>query len=263
MATDIIKGKKLTERDLSLSTKASKKVRGRVDDIPEDESKVFMEAVYNVLGTKGLAEMKGLSYWFKHDMLERNYRLIIDELETTEKGREIVDKLLVNKKAYFTDVIVHGRKFYRPLTWEQKLIVLTEMYKIYNFKEEELDTIENKKYRDSDVFIKVLDEGKIDQWSVSVTGYCDTTINLLENKVNISDVLFWLQNDWSKLSGDFFIKKNSNTLSRNTNIFEAKHYHAFNSVFKQVFKRDLKSVKDLPETNVENIIAKMTAGLEE
>lgn len=262
MATDIVKGKKLTERDLSLATKSSKKVRGRVDDIPKEESAVFMEVVYDVLGTKGLAEIKGLSYWFKHDMLEKNYRRIIDGLEAREDGKHIVDKLLVNKKAYFTDVIVHARKFYHALTWEQKFIVLTEMYKIYNYKGEELDTVENKKYRDAEVFVKVLDEGKIDEWTVSVTGYCDTVINLIGGTINISDVLFWLQNDWSKLSGDFWIKKNSNTLSRNTNVFEAKHYHAFNSVFKQVFKRDLKSVANLPDNNIEGILGRIGDALE-
>jgi hypothetical protein len=254
---------KLTDKDLSISTKASKAVRGRVKDIPKEESKIFMEVVYDVLGSEGISEMKKVTYWFKHDILEKNYRAIIKALEEHPKGKDLVDKVLVNKKAYFTDVIVFGRKFYRPLTWEQKFIVLTEMYKIYNWNGEELDTPENKKYRDAEVFVKVLDEGKISDWYVSVTGYCDTTVNLLENKVSISDVLFWLQNDWRNLSGDYWIKKNSNTLSRGTNVFENRHYQAFNEIFKKVFGRDLKCIGNFTDNNVEGILGRIKLGLEE
>lgn len=254
---------KLTDKNLSLPTRASKTVRGRVEDISKEESKIFMEVVYDVLGSEGISEMKKLTYWFKHDLLEKNFKAILDKLEEHPKGKEMVDKVLINKKSYFTDVIVFGRKFYRPLTWEQKFIVLTEMYKIYNYKGEELDTPENKKYRDAETFVKVLDEGKVDEWYVSVTGYCDTTVNLLENKVNISDIMFWLQNDWKEMTGDYWIKKNSNTLSRGTNVFLDRHYQAFNSIFNKVFKRDLKCVGNFTDSNVKGILGRIKLGLEE
>ena len=137
------------------------------------------------------------------------------------------------------------------------------MYKIYNFKGEELDTVTNKKYRDPEVFVKVLDEGKIHEWYVSVTGYCDTVENLLEKKVSTSDILFWLQNDWREISGDYFIKKNSNTLSRGTNIFEDKHYRAFNIIFKHVFGRDLKCIGNFAESNLKGILGRIKDGLED
>ena len=255
--------KKLTDKNLSIPTRASKTVRGRVEDISKEESKLFMETVYDVLGPEGISEMKKVTYWFKHDILEKNFKSILDALSKNPKGEYLVDKVLVNKKAYFTDVIVYGRKFYRPLTWEQKFIILTEMYKIYNYKGEELDTIENKKYRNAETFVKVLDEGKISEWYVSVTGYCDTTVNLLENKVTISDVMFWLQNDWKELCGDYWIKKNSNTLSRGTNVFEDRHYKAFNEIFKKVFNRDLKCIDNLSDNSVNGILGRIKLGLTE
>lgn len=254
---------KLTNKDLSIATKTSKKVRGRIKDIPKDESKVFMEVVYAVLGPKKISEMKRVSYWFKHDMLENNFKQIIDALEEHPKGKDLVNKVLVNKKAYFTDVIVYGRKFYKPLTWQQKLIVLTEIYNIYNWNGEELDTFTNKKYRGAETFIKVLEEGKIEDWYVSSSSYCDNLESILDNKVSVSDILFWLQNDWKAISGDYWYKKNSNTITRRTTVFADKHYRAFNSVFSRVFGRDLKCIDQFSETNAKGIMNKLKEGLED
>lgn len=255
--------KKMTDKHLSIVTRETKKIRGRIEDISEEESKIFMEVVNNVLGSSGLSEMRTLTYWFKHDLLERNFRKIIDALEEHPKGKNMVDKVLVKKRAYFTDCVLFNRKFYRSLTWEQKYVILTECYKIYNYVGEDLDTFENKKYRGAEVFTKVLDEGKIDEWSVSVSAYADTIESLLENKASISDVLFWLQNDWKKLSGDYWIKKDSNTISRRTNVFEDRHYNSFNYVFNKVFGRDLKSIGNFAETNVKGVLGRIKDGLEE
>ena len=254
--------KVLTNKDLSIATKDSKKVRGRIKDISKEESKIFMGVVYSVLGSKGISDMKKVTYWFKHDILEKNFKQIIDALEEHPKGKDMVNSLLVNKKAYFTDIIVYGRRFYRPLTWEQKFIVLTQMYKIYNWNGEELDTVTNKKYREPEEFIKVLDKGEISDWYVSASGYCDTVVSLLDNKVSVSDILFWLQNDWKAISGDYWIKKNSNTLSRRTTVFADTHYRAFNSVFRKVFDRDIKCIQDFPGGNVKGIMNRLKKGLE-
>lgn len=257
-----MKDKKLTNRDLSISTKRSKAYKGRVESIPIEEARLLKKVIDEVLTQKDFIEMKKVTYWFKHDILERNFKSILDALETYPEGSKIADKMIVNKKPYFTHIIVTSANFHRPLTWKQKFVVLTEMYKIYNYKGEELDTLENKRYRSPEVFIKVLDEGKIDEWSVSVSGYCDTAMHLLEHVVNISDIIFWLQNEWRGMSGDYFIKKNSNVLSRKTNIFTDRHYSAFNTVFNKVFGRDLKCVGKFTNDNVEGIIGRIKAGLE-
>lgn len=254
--------KKPSERSLSRVTKETKAKRGRVEDISPEESKVFKEVCYKVLGDEGLKQIKKMTYWFKYDMLEKNFREIIKELEKSEEGSEIVDKLLVNKRAYFTDALCTGRKFYRSLTWEQKLIVLTEMYKIYNHKTEELDTVDNKRYREAEVFIKVLDEGKIDEWYVSVSAYCDNLETLLDNKVSVSDCMFWLQNDWREMSGDYFVKKNANMLTRRTAVFGDKHYTAFNKIFKSVFGRDLRCLVNISQSNEKGILGRIWNGLE-
>lgn len=255
--------KKPTERDLSRSTKIVKAKRGRIDDISKEDSKLFKDACYEVLGSKGLEEIKKVSYWFKYDMLDKNYREIIKELETREGGSELVDRLLINKRAFFTDALCTGRKFYRSLTWEQKLIVLTEMYKIYNHKTEELDTVDNKRYRSAEEFMRVLDEGKIDEWYVSVSAYCDNLETLLDNKVSVSDCMFWLQNDWKEMSGDYFVKKNANMLTRRTSVFGDKHYAAFNRIFKAVFGRDLRCVANISQSNANGILGRIWNGLED
>ena len=223
-----------------------------VRDLDPEEIKIFIESTYRVLGEDGLEEVRKNTYWYKYNTLKRHIGEILKDLR--ENGySELASKVYVNGDSYYTNACCHAEKFFNPLNAEQKFLVLLNCFKIFNHKQEMKTNDNNKVYRDEKTFVKELDNGTIEDWDVSACGYISDIEKALNYKCTASDILFWLQHEWRTLSGDYF-RKNYKAFTRGYSTFSPRHYRAFNTIFKQVFSRDLKCIDKYAEEKDKSLI---------
>lgn len=193
----------------------------------------FLEKLDKLMTTEDFNFLKDKIYQEKKQYIE----LKIKDLLKGESKEFIVDVAL-NKDKYLTECCCQWSKLYPILTAEQKIIVLTNIYCLYKLNPDGTRT-----YADGKMFLKILDEGLVNRYKVSAVGHTTDYMRDLPNLIP-SDVLFWLQHEWHKLSGDWFEKiKNKDYVSRNTTRFTPRNYQAFNEIFKQCFGRELKCIE--------------------
>ena len=177
-------------------------------------------------------------------ILLKNYldkkEYIMLKLKDVLKGetKEFIQDVTLNKEEYIQEVCCYWEKLFNPLSEEQKLIVIANSYNLYT-----LDPITNsREYEDPKNVLKIIDEGRVDEYKVSAVGTISDYMRDLTG-VSSSDVIFWLHNEWYNLSGDWFDKlKNRDYISRGTNRFTSRNYQAFNEIIKKCIGRELKCI---------------------
>lgn len=190
----------------------------------------FLEKLDKLVTDEDIKFLKTQPYHEKKKHLDSKIKQIIQG-----ESREFIGDVVINKDEYLTELVCQWSRLYTPLTPDQKLLVLVNLYNAYIMYDDK-----SRVYLSHHDFLRAVDTGTMYKYWVSSVGLVTDYMRDLPN-LSPSDVLFWLQHEWKDLSGDWFEKlKGKEYLSRNTNRFTPRTYQAFNEIFKQAIGRELR-----------------------
>lgn len=190
----------------------------------------FINKLESLLTPDDYDKLFNINYKGKKNIVAFKIKEIIED-----EPQEFRDDVILNRDEYIKIVCCEWSKLYRPLTPQQKLIVLANIYQLYNYTDDG-----DRIYVPTNKILEVIDEGRVSEYHTGsvcrISNYMTDLPGLLSG-----DVLYWLQHEWRTLSGDWYSKVNGKSfISRRSNGFTVLHYKAFNEIFKQAYNRELK-----------------------